>query len=306
MKVTKSSAWCCFRLQVAAILFLSVQAVAQTGTAKEVAEIDLRPLGVTIPLRETPSATAIELLFVSDTYLVLLEENNPLHEPSHLILYEIGKGAVRAEKTLKLSEAVLPISSSPVVSLKALERVDTGHFAYWTYLGKARRWLCDMDLDCREDKQGATPITPPHVENCGPGDLLGFLDTEKAVCLVPRAHSSESPAIAMDSSGHRLYEAERTALPWDAKLVSSVKDQRFGLEWKSYTASQALSLACIDDCPPAGRQYFVIFNTSDGKKLQRFEWDPRPYNLDVLPALSPSGKIAAFVKGGRLAIYSLD
>jgi len=84
--------------------------------------------------------------------LILLEENNPLHEPSHLILYEIGKGAVRAEKTLKVSEAVLPISSSPVVSVKVLERVDTEHFAYWTYLGNAHRWFCDTSSIAHKTK----------------------------------------------------------------------------------------------------------------------------------------------------------
>jgi hypothetical protein len=306
VKFSKSSGWCRLRLQVAAILFLSVQIVAQSGTAKTVAEIVLNPLGVRVPPRGTSSATRMELLFVSDTYMVLLIEKDPLHEPSHLILYEIGEGGVRAAKTLSLGEAVLPISSSPAVPVKVLEWVDSEHFAYWTYLGEGHRWLCDMEVNCREDKQGVTPITLPHAANCGLQDLLGFIDAERAVCLAPRAHKSRSPAIVIDSSGHRLYEVERAALPWDARLVSSVQGQRFGLEWKLNTALQRLSLACIDDCPPAGSQHFVIFNTSDGREVQSFNWDPRPYNLDVLPALSPSGKTAAFVRADRLAIYSLD
>jgi hypothetical protein len=135
---------------------------------------------------------------------------------------------------------------------------------------------------------------------------MGLIDTHMAVCLMPRVKTKWS-AVVLDSSGRHLYVVEQGKLPWDASLVSSIQGQRFGLEWKSNTVMQLLDpLACIDECPPAGREHFAIFDSSDGRKLQDFEWDPRPFNLYVLPALSPSGKTAAFVRADKLVLYSLD
>jgi hypothetical protein len=272
-----------------------------------VAEIDLRALGIKVPARGAVSATAIELLFISDSYLAVLGENvRTGPKNAHLMLFAIGEGNARQMKGIPLSDAVMPISSSGPRPEKVLERVDFEHFAYWTYLGVARRWLCNTNLNCREDKAGAAPIIIPPAAGCGFNDFLGVINDETTVCVVSRAKAKWS-AVAMDSSGHHLYEVERGALPWDPILVSSDQGQRFGLEWKSNTALQLLNpLACLDECPPAGREQFAVFNSTDGRKLQDFKWDPRPYNLYAIPALSPSGKTAAFVRVDQLVIYSLD
>lgn len=305
MKIIKGTTRC-LPVRVAVAFILSVQAIAQAGTGRLLSEIALKPLTVTIPARGSVSATEIELLFISDSFLALVDERVGEPGDAHLTLYGIGGGSLRTEKTLNLGQAILPISTSPVTPSKALEWVDSEHFAYWTYLGKFRRWLCDTDLNCREDKHGILPTTLLHPGDCRSEDLLGLVDAARAVCLVPRAHAKSS-AIVMDLSGRHLYQVEQGALPWDARLVTSVQGERFGLEWKSNTVLQLLNpLACIDECPPSGRQHFVVFNSSDGKMLRDFEWDPRPFNLDVLPALSPSGKTAAFVRADKLAIYSLD
>ena len=295
-------------MQVAAASILSIQAIAQTGTVKPVAEVNLKPLGVSVPAQRSVSATAMELLFLSDSHLVVLEENaRPGQSPdAHLMLYEIEKSGIRQKKSASLPEGVMPISLSNTVHEKVLEWVDSDHFAYWTYLGKSVRWLCDSDLNCRDTKEGPSSITLSHAGECTSGDLLGFIDVERAVCLVPRADAKWS-AIVMGPSGHHLYEVEQGALPWDARMVSSVQGQRFGLEWESNTFLQLLNpVACIDECPPAGRQHFVVFNSTDGRNAQSFEWDPRHYNLHVLPAISPPGKTAALVSTDKLAIYSLD
>jgi len=295
-------------MQIATAFLLSSQAYAQIGSAKFVAAIDLKRLGVKVPAKGSVSATALELLFLSDSYLALLKENDRLGEPrdAHLTLYEIGEGIVRPKKTIELDEAVMPISPSGARPEKVLEWIDSQHFVYWTYSGRASRWLCDTDLNCREDKEGIAPVTLPHAANCRSGDLLGFTDTQRAVCLVPRWGTKWS-AIVMDSSGHHLYEVAKQAFPWDTRLVSSSQGQGFGLEWKSNTRFQLLNpFACIDECPPAGKQQFVVFNSNDGRILQGFDWDPRPYNLDALPALSPSGKTSAFVRTDSVVIYSLD
>lgn len=296
------------RLQLASVFLflLTVHGAAQTGTARVLAEIDLEPLGVRAPAHGSVSASAMELLFISDSYLALLDARVDEPGNAHLTLYAIGERSALTKKTLNLGEVALPISTRDLGPVQALEWIDEEHFAYWTYSGKANRWVCDTDLKCREDKEGVTPTPPHQFEDCRPQDLLGFIDAEKQVCLVPRAGTKWS-AIVMDSSGHHLYEVAQGALPWNASLISSIQGQRFGLEWKSNTALQLLvPLACIDDCPPAGRQQFVVFNSNDGRKIHEFKWDPRPYNLYFLPALSPSGKTAAFVRADKLAIYSLD
>jgi hypothetical protein len=249
----------------------------------------------------------MELLFLSDSHLVVLTENdrpgNALN--ARLVLYEIGNGIAQQRKTLSLGEGVMPIRSNNAGS-KVLESIDSDHFVYWTYLGKADQWLCDSALNCRDTKIGPAPITLPHAGDCPSNDLLGFIDTGRAACLVPRAHAKWSTTI-MDSSGHDLYVVEQGVLPWDTRLVTSIEGQRFGLEWESNTFLQLLvPLACIDECPPSGRQQFEVFNSIDGTKVRSFEWDPRPYNLYVLPALSPSGKTAAFVMKDKLEIRSLN
>jgi hypothetical protein len=295
------------RLQIAAVFLLSLPLCAQTGPARLAAAIDLKPLGVRAPEKGSVSTKAMELLFLSDRDLVLLEESDrPDKSANHLTLYEIREGNVRPKKTIDPGESVLPISPSGVQAEKVLEWVDSEHFVYWTYRSKPRRYLCDTDLNCAEDNEEPSLETVPPARICRPTDFLGFIDAHRAVCLVVY-RGTRSSAQVLDATGHPLYEVEQGALPWDARMVSSVEDERFGLEWKSNTPLQLVNpLACIDDCPPAGKQQFVVFNSNDGKILQSFEWDPRPYNLYVLPGLSPSGRTAAFVRKDKLVIYSLD
>jgi len=295
------------RLQITAIFLLSIPICAQSGSAKLVAEIDLRQFGVSVPPKGLASAKAVELLFLSDSDLVLLEEGDrPDKSANHLTLYEIREGNVRPKKTIDPGESVLPISPSGVQAEKVLEWVDSEHFVYWTYRSKPRRYLCDADLNCAEDNEEPSLETVPPARICRPTDFLGFIDAHRAVCVVAY-RGTKSSAQVLDATGHPLYEVEQGGLPWDARMVSSVQGERFGLEWESNTSLQLVNpLACIDDCPPAGKQQFVVFNSNDGKILQSFEWDPRPYNLYVLPGLSPSGKTAAFVRKDKLAIYSLE
>ncbi|HVN92947.1 MAG TPA: hypothetical protein VMT38_04595 [Terracidiphilus sp.] len=293
------------RSQIAAVFLVSLQVFAQTDRSRPVAELDLKLLGVKVPESGAVSATALELLFLSDNHLVLLEESGRLRN-ARLTLYEIGSGRLRPMKTIDPGEAVLPITPDGLQAEKVLNWIDPEHFAYWTYKGKAIRWLCDTDLDCKQDGQGPQPEAVPPARICNPTDFLGFIDTQRAVCLaVPEG--AKWSAEVLDITGRPLYEVEQGLLPWDARMVNSGQGERFGLEWKSNALLQLLNpLACFDDCPPAGRERFVVFNSSDGRVLQSFEWDPRPYNLYVLPGLSPSGKTAAFVRKDRLEIYSLD
>ena len=50
----------------------------------------------------------------------------------------------------------------------------------------------------------------------------------------------------------------------------------------------------------------MVFDSDDGEMVQSFGWDPRPYNLYVLPGLSPSGRMAAFVMKDKLVVYLLE
>jgi hypothetical protein len=295
------------RLQIAAIFLLSLSVYPQTGPARLVAEIDLKQLGVNVPAKGSVSTTSLELLFLSDNYLILLQENHrPDKSMNRLTVYEIGEGIFRPKKTIDPGEGVLPISPSGAPSVKVLERIDSEHFVYWAYRGKSARWLCDTDLNCKEDKEESALETVPPARICRPTDFLGFIDAHRAVCLVVRGGTKWSADVD-DTTGHLLYEVEQGTLPWDARMVNSGQGERFGLEWESNTFLQLLvPLACIDECPPAGSQQFVVFDSRDGRIVQSFEWDPRPYNLHVLPGLSPSGKTAAFVKKDKLVIYSLD
>jgi hypothetical protein len=295
------------RLQIAAIFLLSIPIYAQNGPAKLLAEIDLRQFGVSVPPKGTVSAKAMELLFLSDNDLVLLEESDrPDKSANRLTLYEVGEGVLRPKKTIDPGEATLPISPSYLKPEKVLEWVDSEHFVYWTYRSKPRRYLCDADLNCAEDNEEPAPETVPPARICRPADFLGFIDAHRAVCLTVYGGTKWSARV-LDATGHPLYEVEQGALPWNARMVRSVEGERFGLEWESNTPLQLVNpLACIDECPPAGKQQFVVFNSSDGRMLQSFEWDPRPYNLHVLPGLSPSGKTAALVRKDELVIYSLE
>jgi hypothetical protein len=289
-----------FGLQMAAVFFgFSIQAVAQPGGPHAVAKIDLKPLGVKAQPHGWPSEIAIELLFISDRFLALLAESQD-RKDSHLILYEVGDRAVRPIKSVTLDKTVARISPARLDPINVLEWVDSEHFAYWSHLG---RWICNTDLNCREGEPGEPLTAIPQTAGCNSHDLLGFIDAEKAVCLTYRKAS----AMVIDLSGHRLYELKQRNVPWDATLITSVHGRRFGLEWTSNTFWQLLEpLACLDECPTPGRSQFVIFNSSDGRKIRQFEWDPRPYNLYAAPALSPSGKTTAFVRRDSLEIYSLD
>jgi hypothetical protein len=309
MKVTKRGARCCIGLEIATVFLLSIQAVAQTGSARSAVEVDLKPLGAQVPRSGEVSRTSIEILFLSDNDLILLDENNSPggRRDAELVLCEIGSGIARPKKMITLDQWVLPISVTGPRSERVLEWIDAEHFAYWTYLSKARRWLCDSNLNCREDKEETVAVPLPHAGNCEPAGFLGYVNAREAACLVPGTHARSSVVVTENPGGRRLYEVEHEALPWDAQMVNSVKGSRFGLVWESNTFLQRLNpSACIDECPPAGRQEFAVFDSTDGRKLRNFEWDPRPYNLYVLPALSPSGKTAALVRADKLVIYPLD
>jgi hypothetical protein len=293
-----------FWIRIATAFFLSSQLYAQTGSAELVTEIDLKQLGVKVPARGAVSKTALELLFLSDSDLAVLQENDRpgKSKEAHLMLYELGKGIIQPKKAISPSEWVMPISHD----VKAMELIDPEHFVYRTYLGEAGRWLCDADLNCKEVRVELESGALPHAGECKSEDLLGFIDPQEAVCLRNAARTKFS-ADVIDTKGHLIYEVERRALPWNTKMVSSAQGQRFGLEWTSNTVLQLLDpLACIDECPPAGKQQFVILDSISGRIMQSFEWDPRPYNLYVLPALSPSGNTAAFVRKDKLVVYSLD
>jgi hypothetical protein len=290
------------------LLAMNLSVCAQVACAKLVAEFDLKPLGVKEPPSGDVSRTSIEILFLSDSHLVLLAENNPPDDRKHteLALYEIGAGIVRPKMVISLAEGVLPISFFGPRPERVLEWIDSEHFAYWTYVGRAGRWLCDMNLYCREDKEEMIAGPIPHAVNCDPNDFLGYANAQRAVCLIPGAHTKWS-AVVTDPGGRRLYGVEHEAMQWDALMVKNIQGGRFGLTWESNAFIQLLNpLACFDDCPPAGRQQFVVFNSDDGKMLKSFQWDPRPYNLHVLPALSPSGKMAAFARKDKLLVYLLE
>ena len=292
----------------AAILLVSIPVCAQAGSVKLVAEFDLNPLGVKVPPSGDVSRTSIEILFLSDSDLVLLDSNNPSdgRRDTKLALYEIGGGIARLKTLVSSVEGFVPISVAGPQPVRALERIDSEHFAYWIYLGKAHRWLCDENLNCKEDKEERIAGPIPHAVNCDPEDFLGYANPQRAVCLAPGAHTKWS-AVVTDLAGHRLYEVEHEAMRWDALMVNSVQGRRFGLVWGSNTFIQLLKpFACFDECPPAGRQQFVVFDSDDGEMVQSFGWDPRPYNLYVLPGLSPSGRMAAFVMKDKLVVYLLE
>jgi hypothetical protein len=150
------------------------------------------------------------------------------------MLYKIGEGNVRLQKALDLGGAVLPISvlpNSPTDTgpAKVLDWVDSEHFAYWT--GKTSRSTCDINLNCEEDKQEKKLMALPPARICGSHYPLGLIYTQRAVCFV-----DSGQAYLTDSNGGQLRLLEQN-LPWDARFVSSVQGQRFGLEWQSNTLS---------------------------------------------------------------------
>jgi hypothetical protein len=113
--------------------------------------------------------------------------------------------------------------------------------------------------------------------------------------------------IVVDASGAERYRLNLHGLSWNPHFASSADGERFGLEWTSNTRAQLLEpLACIDECPNPSVQQFMVFSTSNGRLLGQFKWDPRPTNLYVVPALSPSGKLAAMIQDHVLRIYSLE
>jgi hypothetical protein len=121
--------------------------------------------------------------------------------------------------------------------------------------------------------------------------------------------SGKSHQLAVVSSaGTEPYRVDLHAfpkLPWDTHLISSADGKLFGAEWTANTKLQMLKpFACIDECPIPALQYFLVFSSADGKLIHSFEWDPRPWNLYVIPALSPDGTMAAVVQGGSLKVYA--
>ena len=142
---------------------------------------------------------------------------------------------------------------------------------------------------------------PVQLSDCGGANFIGVIGDWRILCLMRK-----NPIVG-DELGRRIYRLNLNKLPWDTELVASAGGSKFGLEWKSNTWKQLLNpLACIDECPETGRERFYVFSSENGKLLASFQWDPRPNNLYVLPALSPSAKLAAFVNKDRLMIYSLD
>jgi len=134
-------------------------------------------------------------------------------------------------------------------------------------------------------------------------DLLGLVDDHGVLCLIGEKHK----AVVVDVDGATRYQLDLEGLPWNPDFVRSADGTKFGVEWKFNTKMQLLNpLACIDECPEAGGQRFVIYSGLTGKQLTSFEWDPRPNNLYVVPALSPTGRRAAFVNKDRLLVYALE
>ena len=298
-------------LQIAAFLF-SIQIHAQADSAQLIAEIDVMHPGGRVSIEGPSPPTAAEILFLSDVRLVVLAENLRPGQAKNasLTLFEIEKGGARQLNTIPVSESVLPISMDSARPSKVLEWVDPEHFMYWTYFGgSASRWLCDTNLDCRSANAGYEPGSIPHAASCNDIDFLGLINTEMAICFGAPAKLKWS-GIVFDRTGRQVYTVEPHALPrsspWTATFVGTIDGRRFGLDWESNTRLQLLMpLACIDECAPAGREDLVVFDSSSGKELRAFKWDPRRNSAFVFPALSPSGETVAFLRSNRLAIYAL-
>jgi hypothetical protein len=296
------------RMRNLAAFLVAAPICAQAAPTMLMARIDLKPLGVKATKHGDASDTGIELLFLSDRFLVVvLEEDRPEESWSRqLLLYDLEGGTARLKKVRALGIEVLPVSTGRrIMYIKVLERINSDHFAYVTYRGKAGRQICDTDLNCRSGGLTEAPAIATQVKNCDRSDLLGFIDGHRAVCTFPGRRAKYSAAV-MDTGGRVLYKVEQQTLPWDAEMVNSAEGKRFGLVWQSNSVIQLLNpLACIDECPPAARERLEVFNSADGKKVEGFAWDPRPFNIDALPALSPSGDTAAFIDEDELVVYAL-
>ena len=131
--------------------------------------------------------------------------------------------------------------------------------------------------------------------------------------LTSAAHRLPVPAyqlLATKDTGHPLYRLDLhllPGLPWNPDLTADASGRLFAVHWTRNAWWQLLHLlACIDECPPPPAfERVALFHAVDGSLAQAFLWDPRPWNLHAVPALSPDGTRIALVQRNLLTIYAL-
>jgi hypothetical protein len=183
----------------AALLFVRSQICAQSSPAQLVGEVDLKPFGVTAPKAGNVSSSSMELLFLSDSRLAVLEENNPTvgRRTASLMIYEIEGEATQLKKMVDLGSGVVPISSPELQLGRALEWDSPDHLAYWRFPGEPVRQICDVDLNCKVYPGEAVTPTIPHLANCGFNNLLGLIDAHRGLCLKD-GKGTRLSAVALD------------------------------------------------------------------------------------------------------------
>ncbi len=351
------------------LLLLALPVSAQIQQPRLVSDVDLRKLGVQAPPAEWISRSTIEILFLSDSRLLLL--NSPRFPLDNLTGMQLSSIDVANGAILR----TVPLASnqwSDIRKWAQLQRVSNVEFAIAHFTGIM---FCNADLECKQGPQlvGPFQVAPdgshfvigpplpprqngkqwreydqdlnqlgsypedPHAEmlagNHGtffasPSELryystgqpsaitigsdvspvslsLTNVGTDSVAYLTGKSHQ----LAVVSPAGIEPYRVDLHAFPklaWDTHLVSSADGELFGAEWTANTKLQLLKpFACIDECPPPALQYFLVFSSADGKLVHSFEWDPRPWNLYVIPALSPDGTMAAMVQGASLKIYAL-
>ena len=353
-----------------ALLFVTSYVSAQGAQPRLVAEVNLESLGVAIPGASEVSRHAMELLFLSDSRIVMFDSIAPnytndspltLAGDRRFISVDASRGAI--VQTIALE----PKEWGDARQWAQLQRISDDEFAIAHTTGMM---FCNAGLECKQGAPlvGTFQFAPngSHfvISSATQGDRrwadysrelkpLGsyaegafsqILVANKGVFFVSPSQlrfyatagasavnlrSDASPAslalagsdgvaylrgnkhelAVVRSNGSEPYQVNLRslpAMPWNTHLVSSADGRLFGAEWTANTKLQLINpFACIDECPVPGLQYFAVFSANDGKLVASFEWDPRPWNMYVVPALSPDGTLTALVQGSTLKIYAL-
>jgi len=252
------------------LIAVSVQAFGQTVSPNLLTEFDLRAFGLQVPKKGEVSAHDMLILFLSEDRLLLLDQGQPT-------ILDVSHGTARRAGVSDIPEWFAPDGNA-------------GHGLLF-------------NLRMRDYFYAGGEKSPDALYACRSYWPMGIVNGQSILCLRPQHHEP----IIVDYSGSERYHLKLHGLPWNPHFVPSARGEKFGLEWSSNSWIQLLDpLACIDSCPTPTIEQFMVFSSSDGRLLAAFRWDPRPCNLYVVPALSPGGTRAAFVKNDRIVVYSLE
>jgi len=266
------------RLPELAILLLAVQVSAQATQPRLVGQVDLRMLGVQIPAKGTVSGQKIEILFLRNSRLLLLDWRGYLTYRgggSRLSVIEASSGAVL--RTSYLTGGGMP----DFRDWGQLQRISDVEFALAQSTGFM---FCNAELECgrrqnvsgpvRFSQDGSRFIVGPRLPP-GKDDKQWLLFDSESKQLASYSEDPQSQVLVgrtgtffASSSGLRFYPAGQDSAIALRRDVSSVSIASVGVNTVAYMRRGSNQLAVVTS---AGLEPFRVSR----RTLPKVPWDAK-------------------------------